>query len=188
MSTISRTLSFSSAGAVSVYRSRGGHHPTGHPHHRFTAGGAGSGRRGAVESGEDRWWVRSWKKMREWSEIVAGPRWKTFIRRFRKNRRQGNFGYDPLSYAMNFDEGQTGNYWDEDYGFRDFSSRYAAIPASAKSSMDLGKDGPSFLGIRRPVGPVFRSINVRRSRWWNGGCAGGKVDLVVVSNVSKWGI
>ncbi|KAL8166771.1 hypothetical protein V2J09_008270 [Rumex salicifolius] len=102
----------------------------------------GGGGRGSDEG----WAVSAWKKMREWSELVAGPRWKTFIRRFGRNRvpaaaGHGRFGYDPHSYARNFDDGQS----DEDVGFRpDFSSRYAVIPSSAKSSMDLGRDGPSF--------------------------------------------
>lgn len=89
----------------------------------------------------------AFKKVREWSELVAGPKWKTFIRRCSKNRpKPGKFQYDPLSYALNFDEGhgQNGNLEDEDRVFRDFSSRYASIPMSAKSSMDLGKDGPTF--------------------------------------------
>ncbi|KZV52122.1 hypothetical protein F511_07077 [Dorcoceras hygrometricum] len=79
------------------------------------------------------------RKIREWSEIVAGPRWKTFIRRFnRGNGRQMDFRYDPLSYAMNFDEGN-GHFEDEDAeegGFqsRNFSARYA------KSSMDFDND------------------------------------------------
>ncbi|KAK4437184.1 hypothetical protein Salat_0052300 [Sesamum alatum] len=94
--------------------------------------------------------VGALKKIREWSEIVAGPRWKTFIRRFNRNRsgsgsRHVNFQYDPLSYAMNFDEGpgQNGHFVDEEeedgYYSRNFSSRYA------KGSMDLGKDGPTFV-------------------------------------------
>ncbi|KAL0416995.1 UNVERIFIED_CONTAM: hypothetical protein Slati_3531400 [Sesamum latifolium] len=95
--------------------------------------------------------VGALKKIREWSEIVAGPRWKTFIRRFNRNRSGGggsrhvNFQYDPLSYAMNFDEGpgQNGHFADEEeedgYYSRNFSSRYA------KGSMDLGKDGPTFV-------------------------------------------
>ncbi|CAI9757486.1 unnamed protein product [Fraxinus pennsylvanica] len=97
-------------------------------------------------------WIRgvvALKKIREWSELVAGPRWKTFIRRFNRNRsgnsRHVNYQYDPLSYAMNFDEGpgQSGNFEEEDGYYhmsRNFSSRYAAFPASSKTSMDLGKD------------------------------------------------
>ncbi|XP_051123260.1 uncharacterized protein LOC127246095 [Andrographis paniculata] len=90
--------------------------------------------------------VGALKKIREWSELVAGPRWKTFIRRFnRSGRRNVNLHYDPLSYAMNFDEGpgQNGHFEegaDDEYfyGSRNFSSRYA------RGSMDLGKEeGPA---------------------------------------------
>ncbi|XP_077214592.1 uncharacterized protein LOC143849466 [Tasmannia lanceolata] len=104
---------------------------------------------------EERWWEKGWKKVRELSEIVAGPKWKTFIRRFNKNIRtggkQGKFQYDPLSYALNFDEGhgQNGNSEDEFNGFRGFSARYAVPPVSAKSSMDLGKDGPDFTATEK---------------------------------------
>ncbi|XP_009623300.1 uncharacterized protein LOC107773125 [Nicotiana tabacum] len=87
-------------------------------------------------------------KLREWSELAAGPRWKTFIRRFNRSKsgKQGKFQYDPLSYALNFDEGHSGNNGEEDeYGLRNFSTRYASIPASAVGSMDLGKDGPNFV-------------------------------------------
>lgn len=103
----------------------------------------------------DHWWargVRAFKKLREWSEIVAGPRWKTFIRRLNRNKsggsgsggnRHGKFQYDPLSYSLNFDEGpgHKGNFDEEEYGgFRDFSTRYGApvsgsglSPVKAKS-------------------------------------------------------
>lgn len=87
------------------------------------------------------------KKIKEWSELVAGPKWKTFIRRFKKKRssKQSRFKYDPASYSLNFDEGQ-GYKEDDDLYLRDFSSRYAFVPGSSKSSMDLGKDnGLSFL-------------------------------------------
>jgi|UniRef100_A0A2N9I876 hypothetical protein len=98
---------------------------------------------------DDKWWsggLRSLKKLREWSELVAGPKWKTFIRRFNRNRsggggggnsgsscnRHGKFQYDPLSYALNFDEGpgQNGNLeGEDDYTmFRNFSTRYASVP------------------------------------------------------------
>ncbi|WZZ74807.1 hypothetical protein YC2023_086177 [Brassica napus] len=35
---------------------------------------------------EPRWWILAILKIRYWSEIVAGPRWKTFIRRFNRAR------------------------------------------------------------------------------------------------------
>ena len=97
---------------------------------------------GAVQRG-DRWWargLRAVRKLREWSEIVAGPKWKTFIRRLNRNRSgagsaasagHGKFQYDPLSYSLNFDEGSGhgGDFDGEDGfgGFRDFSARYAAV-------------------------------------------------------------
>ncbi|TXG54631.1 hypothetical protein EZV62_019887 [Acer yangbiense] len=118
---------------------------------------------GTVESNstESRWF-QGWMKVREWSELVAGPKWKTFIRTFRKNRhffaggccgvgggggvKRSKFQYDPLSYALNFDEGpgKNSHFIDEDLAARDFSSRYASLPASAKSSMDLGHDAAPF--------------------------------------------
>lgn len=92
-------------------------------------------------------------KVREWSELVAGPRWKTFIRRINRrspsfnsnggggghHRRNGSFGYDPLSYALNFDDGGESRVPDEDSSgfYPDFSSRFA------KSSVELGgRDAP----------------------------------------------
>ncbi|KAG8366863.1 hypothetical protein BUALT_Bualt16G0012200 [Buddleja alternifolia] len=88
------------------------------------------------------WWrkgISALKKVREWSELVAGPKWKTFIRRFNKSAgrsRAGKFQYDPFSYALNFDDGQGQNgQFDDDRIFRDFSSRYAAVP------VQNGKDG-----------------------------------------------
>ncbi|KAL3526031.1 hypothetical protein ACH5RR_014403 [Cinchona calisaya] len=87
------------------------------------------------------WWGKSMnalKKVRERSELVAGPKWKTFIRRFNKSKGGVKCGekyqYDPESYALNFDEGpgQNGLFVveDDDRLFRDFSSRYASIPVS----------------------------------------------------------
>ncbi|KAI3737301.1 hypothetical protein L2E82_27298 [Cichorium intybus] len=90
------------------------------------------------------------KKIREWSEIVAGPRWKTFIRRFNRNKSFGRqspkFHYDPLGYALNFDEGPLDNGdsdMENEYMVRNFSSRYASrttIPVTSKPSTDLGKE------------------------------------------------
>ncbi|XP_022775526.1 uncharacterized protein LOC111317337 [Durio zibethinus] len=98
------------------------------------------------KSYKESWWSRGWAKVREWSELPAGPKWKTFIRRFNKNKTgngRAKFHYDPLSYTLNFDEGpgQYGHF-DEDTFSRNFSSRYASLPVSTKSSMDFDKDGP----------------------------------------------
>ncbi|KAL4568394.1 hypothetical protein LXL04_024005 [Taraxacum kok-saghyz] len=103
-----------------------------------------------TENGKEdgrQWWSKGltpFKKIREWSELVAGPKWKTFIRRFRKKRtKQSKFQYDPTSYSLNFDEGEA-HTEDNDLYFRDFSSRYASISVSTKSSMDLGNEELSF--------------------------------------------
>ncbi|KAE9601443.1 hypothetical protein Lal_00024067 [Lupinus albus] len=92
-------------------------------------------------TGGDRWWtrgIRAFKKIREWSEIVAGPKWKTFIRSFnRSGKRIPNYQYDALSYALNFDEGQNGD--SQHDGYRNFSTRYAG--ASVKTvSTERGND------------------------------------------------
>uniref|UniRef100_J3MCQ5 Uncharacterized protein n=1 Tax=Oryza brachyantha TaxID=4533 RepID=J3MCQ5_ORYBR len=65
--------------------------------------------------------------------------------------------YDPLSYALNFDEGHGGPCSPErDYaGYRDFSTRFVAPPAaSAKTSIDLGaRDAPPLFHNPPPQQP-----------------------------------
>ncbi|KAK6153037.1 hypothetical protein DH2020_012676 [Rehmannia glutinosa] len=105
------------------------------------------------------WWdkgINALKKTREWSELVAGPKWKTFIRRFNRTgarSKTGKFQYDPFSYALNFDEGpgQNGQF-EDDRIFRDFSSRYAAIPVQNSQL----KDVPSF---------TCEADQIRKSEW-----------------------
>ncbi|XP_027339088.1 uncharacterized protein LOC113852890 [Abrus precatorius] len=104
-----------------------------------------------TESAGDQWWSRGLRglmKLREWSEIVAGPRWKTFIRRFNRNRSGSSrhvrkYQYDPLSYALNFDEGpgQNGDFEDDAYdAHRNFSTRYAASPPFKSVSTGSNQD------------------------------------------------
>nr|XP_010942183.1 uncharacterized protein LOC105060257 [Elaeis guineensis] len=94
-----------------------------------------------------RWWwttgLKALMKLREWSEKLAGPRWKTFIRRVgRHTRRPGSrFGYDPLSYALNFDDGMD-NETEDAVARRGFPALYAAPPSSTKASMVLGGRAP----------------------------------------------
>jgi len=92
----------------------------------------------------DRWWSRglnALKKLRNWSEIVAGPRWKNFIRKFNNHRskRMTKCQYDPLSYALNFDEGQNEDSHDD--GFRNFSTRYAAVNIKSVAPEPEGEIG-----------------------------------------------
>ncbi|KAJ6701437.1 NHL DOMAIN PROTEIN [Salix koriyanagi] len=79
------------------------------------------------------WWFRGWMKIREWSELVAGPRWKTLLRRFNKKPgggvQYGKFQYDPSSYALNFDQGSKRRHADDDLFGRSFSSRYSLPPS-----------------------------------------------------------
>ncbi|EYU23644.1 hypothetical protein MIMGU_mgv1a024779mg [Erythranthe guttata] len=61
------------------------------------------------------WLVEKLKKLKELSEMVAGPKWKNFVRRIGKfcspkkhvNSTQQNaqFQYSPESYALNFSGG-----------------------------------------------------------------------------------
>ncbi|XP_078439601.1 uncharacterized protein LOC144709828 [Wolffia australiana] len=91
-----------------------------------TAGGSGGWERISAGVGgrpaADPWWRRALMKVREWSEVVAGPRWKTLIRRFNRSApwcggaRQAKFQYDPLSYALNFE--------DDGASREEFSSRF----------------------------------------------------------------
>lgn len=85
----------------------------------------------AEEIRGESWLKNKAKKLKVISEVLAGPRWKNFIRRFsiygiNKKRRSSSsmqFQYDPQSYELNFDEGI---HREDDAGFPDFSARFAA--------------------------------------------------------------
>lgn len=87
---------------------------------------------GGQEGGErvKAWWGKKLKKAKEFSEVVAGPKWKNFIRKAggyfnkRKNKRKNPLQYDAESYALNFDEGG-GDFDTEEVGLLpSFSSRF----------------------------------------------------------------
>lgn len=78
--------------------------------------------------------MKKLKKAQEVSEVLAGPKWKTFIRKisgYVKNKKQKNnqFQYDPESYALNFDGGVDR---EEDRLLPDFSTRFAAPPVDER--------------------------------------------------------
>ncbi|XP_010244781.1 PREDICTED: uncharacterized protein LOC104588516 [Nelumbo nucifera] len=63
------------------------------------------------------WWMKTVKAVKEMTELLAGPKWKNFIRRFSGHRkRRTMFQYDSYSYALNFEN--------EDEHL-DFSMRFA---------------------------------------------------------------
>ncbi|XP_044479694.1 uncharacterized protein LOC123206529 [Mangifera indica] len=92
---------------------------------------------------QNRWWtpaVTAFRRVREWSEIVAGPNWKTFIRRFNRNKSNnahGKFQYDPLSYSLNFEENCNLDHDNDFSGFRDFSTKYAPCKSSTTAATPL---------------------------------------------------
>ncbi|KAI3811247.1 hypothetical protein L1987_20966 [Smallanthus sonchifolius] len=76
----------------------------------------------------DTWFMKRAKSLKEYSEMIAGPKWKNFIRRFSrrpKTRSNANtpFMYDPQSYALNFNDGD--DHEDDDLLPRSFSMRFA---------------------------------------------------------------
>ncbi|GJU84540.1 hypothetical protein Tco_1292086 [Tanacetum coccineum] len=77
------------------------------------------------------------KRIKEWSNLVIRPKWKTFIRQFNKQRCvHGAFRYDPASYLLNFDEGPglLEDDDDDDQMLRKFSMRYSSILVDMKPS------------------------------------------------------
>ncbi|KAJ0030431.1 hypothetical protein Pint_12466 [Pistacia integerrima] len=84
------------------------------------------------------WLKKRVRKVKEVSEVLAGPKWKTFIRRSsnslngisKKRKSHMQFQYDPQSYKLNFDDGSDG-------GHIDFLARYAA-PVVEISKGELG--------------------------------------------------
>ncbi|KAF5802930.1 hypothetical protein HanRHA438_Chr06g0274381 [Helianthus annuus] len=102
-------------------------------HHNLYQDGETAGFLYQKQSGDlinqDTWFMKRAKSLKEYSELVAGPKWKNFIRRFSRRRNRSNanttpFQYDPKSYALNFND--AGNHdEDDDLLPRSFSTRFA---------------------------------------------------------------
>lgn len=80
------------------------------------------------------WWMEQVIKVKQVTEVIAGPKWKTFIRKFRaygnKRKQKNGFQYDPQSYALNFDSGFDR---EDDDLVLGFSSRFSAPPPPPSS-------------------------------------------------------
>ncbi|KAL2534840.1 hypothetical protein Adt_08191 [Abeliophyllum distichum] len=59
-----------------------------------------------LQGEKEPWLVKELKKLKEFSEVVAGPKWKNFIRKIGKlcneKKSKTQFQYSPESYALNF--------------------------------------------------------------------------------------
>ncbi|KAH8481768.1 hypothetical protein H0E87_029310 [Populus deltoides] len=85
----------------------------------------------------DPWLVRKLKKVKEASEVLAGPKWKTFIRKIsayikKKKQRNNQTQYDAESYALNFDREE------DDCLIPGFSSRFAAASSEDQETRRNG--------------------------------------------------
>ncbi|KAK4369872.1 hypothetical protein RND71_009347 [Anisodus tanguticus] len=73
------------------------------------------------------WMVKKLKDLKEYSELVAGPKWKNLVRKIGKYcnnpKKKTQLQYDSDSYALNFDDDVVEN---DDGLLRNFSSRFAA--------------------------------------------------------------
>ncbi|XP_054804943.1 uncharacterized protein LOC129308013 [Prosopis cineraria] len=75
--------------------------------------------------GGEGWLMNKLGKMKEGSEVIAGPRWKTFIRKMNLRKQKNRFQYDEHSYALNFNSEANSEEDDEDLDFPpSFTSRF----------------------------------------------------------------
>ncbi|KAG4957264.1 hypothetical protein JHK85_043644 [Glycine max] len=88
--------------------------------------------KGLVEQKGNSWLSCKLRKIKEFSEVIAGPKWKTFIRKIsgygRKQQQKNRFQYDEHSYALNFNSGDKS---EDDDTPPSFSARFSAPFPSA---------------------------------------------------------
>ncbi|XP_014499011.1 uncharacterized protein LOC106760094 [Vigna radiata var. radiata] len=80
----------------------------------------------------DSWVSCKLRNIKEFTEVIAGPKWKTFIRKlsgYGKKQQKNRFQYDEHSYALNFNSGAQSE--DDDMP-PTFSARFTAPFPSAR--------------------------------------------------------
>ncbi|XP_061369774.1 uncharacterized protein LOC133312566 [Gastrolobium bilobum] len=93
--------------------------------------------KGLLEEKGESWVSCKLRKMKEVSEVIAGPKWKTFIRRisgYGKKQQRNKFQYDEHSYALNFNSGVQSE--DDDMP-PSFSARFSAPFTSGRRQTEL---------------------------------------------------
>ncbi|KAL0016476.1 hypothetical protein SO802_003545 [Lithocarpus litseifolius] len=97
------------------------------------------------QSGEKKedWLVNKMRQVKQFSELLGGPKWKNFIRLFSMHginkKRRVQFQYDLQNYALNFGDGINGEV--EDDAYLDFMPRYVAPPGITKGEASHEPDG-----------------------------------------------
>ncbi|XP_047157759.1 uncharacterized protein LOC124828496 [Vigna umbellata] len=84
------------------------------------------------EKNGDSWVSCKLRNIKEFTEVIAGPKWKTFIRKisgYGKKQQKNRFQYDEHSYALNFNSGAQSE--DDDMP-PSFSARFTAPFPSAR--------------------------------------------------------
>lgn len=90
-----------------------------------------------LEPRGDSWVSSKLRKVKEVSEVIAGPKWKTFIRKisgYGKKQQKNRFQYDEHSYALNFSSGAQSE--DDDMP-PSFSARFGAPFPSGRRQNEL---------------------------------------------------
>ncbi|KAL4650781.1 hypothetical protein ACB092_01G113100 [Castanea dentata] len=89
------------------------------------------------------WLVNKMRQVKEFSELLGGPKWKNFIRLFSMHginkKRRVQFQYDLQNYALNFDDGINGEV--EDDAYLDFMPQYVAPLGITKGEASHEPDG-----------------------------------------------
>ncbi|KAL9314432.1 hypothetical protein ACSQ67_019884 [Phaseolus vulgaris] len=90
---------------------------------------------GSVEQRGDSWVICKLRNMKEFTEVIAGPKWKTFIRKisgYGRKQQKNRFQYDEHSYALNFNSGAQSE--DDDMP-PSFSARFSVpFPAARRQT------------------------------------------------------